>query len=301
MNQFTIRDIENLCGIKAHTLRAWEQRFHISCAKRKTSNHRIYDCEDLKELLRISFLYHKGYKISQIACLRKEAISKVVQETSIDPACSELFIHRLVESAIDLDQEQFDKILHTAILRLGMEKSILEVFCPFLERIGCLWMTNHVIPAQEHFSSALIQKKIIAAIDGLGIVNNCSFNIGVFALPGEYHEIPLLAANYFFRSNGIRTTYFGVNVSPETLLYYHRGSPLTHLYSHVITNFTGMQLPQFAEELCLQFPETQLLMSGYGVKDLTIRSANFKLLRSPQDVIGFAKNLQHKKAYLGTT
>src|SRR5690606_4140455 len=103
---------------------------------------------------------------------------------------------------------------NTATLRLGLEKSITEVFFPFLERIGLLWMTNNVIPAQEHFVSHIIRKKIILAIDGLDVTDR-SRNILIFAPEGEHHEIPLLAVNYLLRKNNINTTYLGVNTSRE--------------------------------------------------------------------------------------
>jgi MerR family transcriptional regulator, light-induced transcriptional regulator len=294
MNQFTIRDMENLCGIKAHTLRIWEQRYDLFCARRKSGNHRTYDCEDLKELLRISFLYHKGYKISKIAGLEREQINKLVEETLIDAPYNELYSHRLVESAIDFDQEEFDKILYNAILRLGMEKSIIEVFYPFLERIGCLWMTNHVIPAQEHFSSNLILKKIIAAVDGLGLIEDEKHNIGIFTLPGEFHEISILSANYFFRVNGKRTSYFGTSVDEETLSYYHEKFPFTHLYTHVITNLTGCQLNQYLERITKNFPETEILVSGPCSKCIKVDAENLRQINSCHELILYAKSKELK-------
>ena len=107
MNQFSIRDIENLCGVKAHTLRIWEQRYNLFVPKRKKSQHRIYDCDDLKELLRISFLYHHGYKISKIASLTPEERQEEVAK--IKPQCCnyEIFVHQLIEASITLDKEVF--------------------------------------------------------------------------------------------------------------------------------------------------------------------------------------------------
>jgi DNA-binding transcriptional MerR regulator len=262
MNQFSIRDIENLCGVKAHTLRIWEQRYKLFVPKRKQSQHRVYDCDDLKELLRISFLYHHGYKISRIAELtpeqRQEEVAKIKP-----PCCNfELFIHQLTEASITLDKEGFEKIVNSLVLRIGLEKCIIHVFYPFLQRIGLLWMTNHVIPAQEHFCSHIIRKKIICAIDGLEPPADSEHNVVIFSPPDELHEIPLLVINYFLKKQGIRTTYFGNNVSEETLAYYAQHHAVTHLYMHVITHLDNCRIDIYIDSLCKKFRGKTIIVSG---------------------------------------
>ena len=181
MNFFSIRDIENLTGIKAHTLRIWEQRYQLLNPKRRESKHRFYDNDDLKYILRIAYLYNNGYKISQIASFSEEEITKMALELRPNDDNSEIFINQLTEAAIDLDQTRFDKILHTLVLHAGFEKSIIKVLFPLLKRIGLLWLTGNVIPAQEHFASALIVKKMLVAIDGLEKpANNCERKVLLF-------------------------------------------------------------------------------------------------------------------------
>src|ERR1700744_4156711 len=111
MNSFTIRDIENLCGIKAHTLRVWEQRYQIISPKRKAGNHRQYDNDDLKYLLRIAFLYHNGHKISYLARLDEKAVCELALSFSATGGSVEIFINHLMEASLDFDQERFDRIL----------------------------------------------------------------------------------------------------------------------------------------------------------------------------------------------
>src|SRR5260221_12743693 len=165
MNAFTIRDIENLCGIKAHTLRIWEQRYQLLCPKRKAGTHRIYDNNDLKCLLRIAFLYHHGHKISAIARMDDKERCQLTLALGRSSDSYEIFINQLTEASIDFDQDMFDRILHNVILHMGFEKAITRVVYPFLDRIGLLWLTGNVIPAQEHFASALIAKKMLVAIN----------------------------------------------------------------------------------------------------------------------------------------
>ena len=85
MHYFTIRDVENLSGIKAHTLRIWEQRYGLCICKRKESQHRYYDNEDLKYVLRIAYLYHHGYRISRIAELNAVQIKEEVSNDAGAP------------------------------------------------------------------------------------------------------------------------------------------------------------------------------------------------------------------------
>ena len=54
--QYAIKDLERLSGIKAHTLRIWEQRYGILKPERTDTNIRYYTAEDLKRILNISLL-----------------------------------------------------------------------------------------------------------------------------------------------------------------------------------------------------------------------------------------------------
>lgn len=294
MNQFTIKDIENLCGIKAHTLRIWEQRYNLFVAKRKESLHRIYDNDDLKELLRIAFLYHNGHKISKIACLSKEEIDSLVQRSCSRDENNGVFVHQLLEAAVDFDKEKFEKILNCVAMRIGLEKCIADVFYPLLHRIGLLWMTNNVIPAQEHFTSHIIRKKIILAVDGLEPVQHTDNNVLIFAPEGEHHEIPLLTANYFFKKNNCATVYFGANVSMESVKYYCNYHQVSRFYCHVITHLDNCSLENTLIKLCREFPDKEVVVSGPAIKCTEPLPGNLIVLRSLNELINFAKSTNEK-------
>ena len=289
MNHFTIKDIENLCGIKAHTLRIWEQRYKFFVPKRKKSQHRIYDNDDLKELLRISFLYHNGYKISKIAELSSGQIHQLVEESGVQDNNHEIFIHQLIEAGLDFDKEKFEIIVNCLSLRIGMEKCITEVFYPFLQRIGLLWMTNNVIPAQEHFVSQIIRNKIIVATDGLEVNNDAVTNVLVFTPTGEFHEIPVLAVNYFLRKHNNRTVYFGANVSIDSLNYYMQYHTVTHLYAHIITHLNNSYMDDYISDLCKKFADKKIIISGPAVRGIEKKPANLQILSSVAEMISFTK------------
>jgi DNA-binding transcriptional MerR regulator len=289
MNQFTIRDIENLCGIKAHTLRAWEHRYQIFVARRKESHHRTYDDNDLKELLRISFLYHNGYKISDIAAMNAEAIQQAVESTIIKEDNHELFIHQMIEASISFDKEALDKIINNLALRIGMEKAILNVFYPFLKRIGLLWLSNNVIPAQEHFATHIIRKKIILATDGIDITEDGRSPIVVFAPAGEFHEIPLLAANYLLRKYNNPTVYFGVNVSLQTISYYLDRKPAAYIFSHIITQLDETGTDDFFQALSTAYPPIKIMVSGMAADFIKKTKSNIIVIKGVDQLIDFAR------------
>jgi MerR family transcriptional regulator, light-induced transcriptional regulator len=290
MNLFSIRDIENLTGIKAHTLRIWEQRYNLFCPKRKESKHRFYDCEDLKYLLRIAYLYNHGYKISKIANYSPEEITKMALEVKPDADNYEIFINQLTEASIDFDQVRFEKILHNLILHAGFEKSITCVLFPLLKKLGVLWLTGQVIPAQEHFASALITKKLIVAIDGLEKpVHNGGRRVLLFTPAGENHEIPLLFMQYLLKKQGVPSLYLGKNISLPMLQQICAYQPVTQLYFHIITNFIKCDMFAYLEQLSNLFPDKEIVFSGSDTCQCACNLQNVRLLKQPEDKWCFLK------------
>ena len=295
MQQFSIRDIENLCGIKAHTLRAWEQRYQLGISDRPGGQHRIYSNEDLKEWLRISYLYHNGCKISTIAAMSPEEREARLEKAYVTDNPDEGFIHQLIEASLDFNKEQFEKIIHSVVLRNGIEHCIQRIFYPYLHRIGLLWLTNHAIPAQEHFASHIIRKKVLVATDGLESIVAAGPRILLFAPSGEYHEIPLLTAHYFFKKAGFQTIYFGTNVSAESLAYYLSHHPVDYLYTHVITFFQETSPEAYMLELKQHF-KGKIIRSGPAFRQLPEHTANEIVLHSLEELIRFTRDLKEKPA-----
>lgn len=289
MNFFSISDIENLTGIKAHTLRVWEQRHNLLNPKRKQSKHRLYDNEDLKYILRVAFLYHNGYKISKIASLSEEEIKKLALDTTSGKENYQVFVNQLTEASIDFDQIRFEKILHNLILHLGFEKTVIQILFPLLNKIGLLWMTDKVSPAQEHFASALVIKKILVATDGLekpggeeGIRK-----VLLFTPEGEHHEIPILFMQYLLKKNGVSYIYAGKNVSIEVLRDFCGQHPITQLHCHLVTNLLSTDLNAYLTKISLSFPDKEILFSGPQAKKVDSPSANIRVLKDAEAMLSF--------------
>jgi DNA-binding transcriptional MerR regulator len=284
MYYFTIKDVENLCGIKAHTLRIWEQRYGILTPKRKGSNHRLYTNEDLKKLLRISVLYHQGWKISRIAQLSQEALLNEVLKTDGAQKNDQYYIFRLVEKALDFDKEGFLVQLEGVMQVMGFEACIVQVCYPLLQRIGNMWMTDRMIPAQEHFCSYIIQHKIIAETDKLPPPCQKAPEILLFSPHGEYHDLALHFINYLLRKNGWTTLFLGTNVKTELLKPFAAAESLTHLFLHITVNFTGFGLDDYFEDFCKTFFNKKIVASGAAVFSVQRTFTNLMLLKSDKEI-----------------
>lgn len=291
MDHFSIRDIENLSGIRAHTLRVWEQRYGLLIGRRGEGMQRIYSDEDLKQLLRIAFLYHSGHKISVIAKLTQEEICRLVDNSFVTDENHGAFVQQLIAAGIEFDKEKFEKIVNTLVMRIGFEKALTAVLFPFLERIGMLWITNHVIPAQEHFTSHIIRKKLILATDGIEVAPSCPAKLLVFAPAGERHEIPLLAANYFFRKHGLRTCYVGVNTAMSCLEEYLETWRPDFIYTHVISSLAGAGLVSCFETFTRKYPGVTWVISGPACRQISQLPASVKMLHSLDELLVFADSV----------
>ena len=288
MNFFSISDIENLTGIKAHTLRIWEQRYNLLTPKRKESRHRLYDNEDLKYILRVAFLYHNGYKISRIASLPEEEVKKLALDTNSGKENYQVFINQLTEASIDFDQQRFEKILHNLILHLGFDKTVVQILFPLLNKIGLLWMTDKVSPAQEHFASALVIKKILVATDGLDRSPDDGLRkVLLFAPEGEHHEIPVLFMQYLLKRNGVFSISVGKNVRLEVLRDFCSQHPITQLHCHLVTNLLSSDLNAYLAKLSQAFPDKEIYFSGPQARKVSSPPPNVQILKDAAAMLQF--------------
>lgn len=267
MGQYSIKELEQLSGIKAHTIRIWEKRHKIINPSRTSTNIRYYSDDDLKKIINVSLLNNSGIRISKIADMTPEDVHNEVMKISETRGDADVHIDQLVVAMIDMEEESFEKTLGTLILHHGFEKAITEVVYPFLEKIGILWQTQNITPAQEHFISNLIRQKMIVAVDGLAIPPKTAKKVLLFLPEGELHELALLFYHYLSRKAGYRTYYLGQNVPHEDLVSVYK----EHAPDLLITSITATPshpIEKYLEQLRTDFPNTPIFVSGYQVQRL---------------------------------
>lgn len=264
MNYFSIKEVEALTGIKAHTLRIWEQRYAMIAPRRTETNIRYYDEQDLKKLLNVSLLNRNGYKISEIAEMSETAMKNAVLQLSQEKGDFENQMQALTLTMLELNEAAFDKLIATSILQMGLEKTMINVVFPFFRSIGIMWQTGSINPAHEHFITNIIRQKLIVAIDGQPINgDNWSKKFMLYLPEGEFHEIGLLFANYAIRVRGGKVIYLGSSVPFGDLKVVFDVYKPDYLFT-VITSplLNGESVQSYLDKLSQRFKETIIFVSG---------------------------------------
>ncbi len=217
-SQFSIKDLEHLSGVKAHTIRIWEKRYNLLKPQRTNTNIRTYNIESLKKLLNVTFLYNDGLKISKIASLSEDAIHGLVEERAADNK-EEFAINTFKTSMFELDEQLFIKTYSDLEAHKSFREIFLNVFMPFLMEIGSLWQTSTIRPSHESFISELLKRKILLNIEKeVQKVKDHEKPLFVLFLPyKEVHELGILYTNYEILNAGYRTIYLGVNTPLDSL------------------------------------------------------------------------------------
>jgi MerR family transcriptional regulator, light-induced transcriptional regulator len=284
MGKYSIKELEQLSGIKAHTIRIWEKRHQLVEPQRTTTNIRYYSDEDLKKIINVSLLNANGLKISKIAGMSSEEINHKILELSETKPEASVHIDQLVIGMVELDEEKFEKILSGLVLRFGFEKTMVDVIYPFLEKIGILWQTHHINPAQEHFISNLVRQKVIVAIDALPIPDKSSKGVMLFLPEHELHEISLLFSHYRCRRAGLRTYYLGQTVPLNDLKAAFEIHSPSVLITSITSPLTRNSLENYIERLATSFPSALLLLTGYQVHTYEVKHQNVKILKHVSDL-----------------
>ncbi len=229
-NIFSIKDLENLSGIKAHTIRIWEKRYNVLEPMRTDTNIRYYDLANLQKLLNITLLHDYGYKISTISKMPIENIPTLVNEIISDKSAKNHAISSFKMAMMNFDQNLFLKTYNNLLSDKSFKEVFYAVFIPLINEIGLLWQTDTITPAHEHFISYLIKNKLIANIEKCQeIAPTKTDKIFVLYLPmNEIHELGLLYINYEIMLKGYKTIYLGQSIPLENL------TDLKRYYSDII-------------------------------------------------------------------
>ena len=217
-SRFSIKDLEHLSGVKAHTIRIWEKRYNLLKPQRTDTNIRTYNIENLKKLLNVNFLYNDGLKISKIASLSENEINGLVQEIAADNK-EEFAINTFKTSMFELDEQLFNKAYSELETHKSFREIFLSVFIPFLMELGTLWTTSAIRPSHESFISELLKRKILLHIEkeSKTVKNQKTPLFVLFLAYKEIHELGILYTNYEILKAGYRTIYLGVNTPLSSL------------------------------------------------------------------------------------
>ena len=262
MGHFSISDLEQLSGIKAHTIRMWEQRYNLLRPVRTATNIRMYCEEDLRRLLNVTTLCGRGQRISQVARLSDAEIKEAVLACCEDGHDYHLQVNALLAAMLGFDEISINQLFNEATNRLGFEQMMLYVAYPLLQRIGLMWLAGTVNPAQEHMMSHLLRQKMMAATDALPAVPTTARRWVLFLPTDELHELALLFMNYALRLRGQHTLYLGQNMPTADLGSVCETYQPDAVVAVLTLNPERGRVTEFAQEVAVQCPGKLVVLYG---------------------------------------
>ena len=258
-NKFSIKDLENLTGIKAHTIRIWEKRYSLLSPKRTDSNIRYYDLASFQKMLNVSYLNNNGYKISKIATLKPKEIPALVREIASQTNLESHAINSFKLSMLNFDQALFYNTYESLLKDKSFVNIFYDIFIPLLTEIGLLWQTNTITPAHEHFLTTLIRQKILINTEFIQseAKPNSKKTFVLFLPDNEIHELGIMFLNYQIVSHNFHCIFLGQSVPMESL------ADILNYYDDIIflSYFTIKPLKEEIDDYLSDFSETLLKKS----------------------------------------
>ena len=265
MAEYKIKDLENLTGIKSHTIRIWEKRYSILSPDRTDTKIRTYTDDELTHLLTVSMLNRNGIKISKIAKLEQEDMNKLLWDIKVNKE-PEYSMDKLILALVSLDEELFKGTMNGLIDKYGLEKTFVNHLIPFLDRIGIMWLIGTINPSQEHFMSNLIRQKIISEIDKQPIPKEDSKSILMYLPEHEWHEISLLFYQFLLRAKGVHTSYLGQSLPYASLLESIEKLKPHAILSSWLTAVDKKFVVNYFKQLNKDLPDMKVFAGGAQIK-----------------------------------
>ncbi|WP_286744197.1 MerR family transcriptional regulator [Roseivirga sp. UBA1976] len=292
MIKYSIKDLEKFSGIKAHTIRIWEQRYQLLTPKCTETNIRYYDEDQLKYLLNVTLLLEHGFRISQICAMTGAEFNAHLKEVagkglnSKEDNMLNAAVNELVLAMLELDEQRFEKIMSSSLLQRSFEEVLIKVIYPFLKRIGVMWRIGEVSTAQEHFIYQLIRQKIIVAIDSLIVRSKSSEKYLLFLPKSEFSDLLILLFTYILKNRGKQCIYLGADIPFKDLQQVAQITKPDVLFTFVKAPASKLDTQAYIYELSEKFGDKQILISGnpYFMEELEYPK-NVLLILEANDLI----------------
>ena len=259
-SNFSIKNLENLSGIKAHTLRIWEKRYNLLEPERTDTNIRRYSLDSLRKLLNVTLLYNHGFKISKIASLNADEIPKLVRSIALKSNSEQVSINAFKLAMINFDYELFDNNYEEIQQHHDFEYIFMLIFMPLMKELGILWQTGAISPTHEHFITNLVKQKIHLQTERLqrDKSKNEDHPIFVLFLPeNEIHELGILYLNFLILSKGYRTIFLGQSLQSSSLQTLYSYDTTFNFVSYLTVEPNKEEIMPFLKDFHKQLLENQ--------------------------------------------
>lgn len=289
---YSIKDLEKLSGVKAHTLRIWEKRYGIIEPKRTETNIRYYLDEDVQKILNIALLNKKGYKISKISKMTTDEIKTKVAEISEVDAQFEDQVDGLILSMLELDEAKFNRIIDHNIEQRGFEEAMEVVIYPLLDKLSMMWIAGSVKSVHENFVSAIIRRKMIVCIDQLSSKVQRSDKIIIYLPEGETHELSLLYLHFVLKKRGFEVLNLGTHVPLIDVVEGHLIFKASYIFTIFNDSFSETPLQPYLDQMKNNLGSAKIIISGYQTisQNLTLNN-QITVLHGLKEIRSFLANM----------
>jgi DNA-binding transcriptional MerR regulator/methylmalonyl-CoA mutase cobalamin-binding subunit len=263
---YSISDLQRLTGVQTHTIRIWERRYHALEPMRSAGNTRFYDDRQLRRLLNIVGLSNSGLKISQVCALTEDEMN-VLLEKEVEKAASpiekyEYYVSQLLSYGLSYDEFQFDELITKAIAKYGLKNTYINIMYPLLVRLGLMWRSDNICPAQEHFLSNIIRHRITSATENISLKKKYKSTWVLFLPEEDDHDIGLLFANYLLKAAGHKVVYLGAKVPVESVKDVIAKVQVEHLLVFMLRSQSAAVTVDYLKDLSAAFANQEIHIAG---------------------------------------
>lgn len=288
MDLFSISHLARYSGIKPHTIRIWEKRYHALHPSRSDGNTRYYDSKQLRRLLNIVSLKssHPG-SLQELCAMSDQALFRLIQQHTVSEpdGSDDYFISQLIAAGVSYDEGHFTQMFSHCLLRYGLKDTYLKVIYPMLVRMGTLWTSDSIRPSYEHYISNLLRRKLTTSLDALPPPRPGSPTWLLFLPENEFHDIGLLFADYLIRSSGARTIYLGGNMPEDAVIEAIDGVKPNHLLLFLVHYDLPDDIQQYLDRLTGSFKGDRIFVTGNAaLLQALSKGKKLVLLSSPKDL-----------------
>ncbi|MAR42805.1 MAG: MerR family transcriptional regulator [Flavobacteriaceae bacterium] len=292
-SEFSIKNLENISGIKAHTIRIWEKRYKLLSPERTDTNIRKYSLESLRKLLNITLLYKKGFKISKIANLEPENVPQIVRQIALENNSENISINALKLAMVNFDVGMFDSKYKILLENKGFEYVFFNIFIPLMTELGILWQTGAICPSHEHFVTSLIKQKIhvqTEKIQNKKFIKELSPKFVIFLPDNEIHELSILYLNYLILSKGFQTIFLGQSIPIKSLNTLLSQNEELHFITYITVQPAKSDISNYIKlfyESIIKGRKNKLSIFGPQIKNLTFQQVpeNIFIFNDPETFV----------------
>jgi len=288
MGNYSIDQFSSITGITKFVLRTWENRYDYLKANRSKTNIRIYTDDMIVRALNTNYLLANGYKISKISKISEIELIKIVDEIKIKQidGKEDYYINQIIISTLEFSTSKFNKVFEDGVLHFGMLDFYKKVILTTLYRIGILWLTNRIVPSQEHFLSENIKQKISSATDLYLNQDNKKGTWLLFLPENEFHEIGLLFARFLLVKNGFNVIYLGSHLPYESLNQVKEKIKIDNTLMFSVSNSSIININSTIEYLESNFQSANKYIISKGITTKMIaKKTNVNILRDVNSFI----------------